>query len=109
MPVYLTGQQATDRLTAMGVTATISDVDARAASYALDGTGASWEGAPPDDILDAVALMAYRDVQGGEPAIASEKVRHAATTYAAPRKGRTTTTIEALIRPYGGRLEAKLA
>jgi hypothetical protein len=114
--ISMTPADAAPRITKHGFSGEVGDGDIRAASLRLDETGTTWEGkdldpptAPPEDVLDAVALMALQAAQGEEPAIVSERILHESYTYAQPAVDRLTRRIEVLLWPHGGRLVGYIA
>lgn len=126
MPPYLTPTQAASRLANYGITVAASDIsegELLVASEALDGMAPfigerhdenqEWafprsvnitpdtEGQVPERVLDAVALIAYTEVQDDSPApIKSESILDHSVTYAAPTLSQSRRRVGTLVRPY---------
>jgi hypothetical protein len=126
MAAYLTAAEAAARLESYGISADLTDGDLLVASHELDSEGGPFigrrlgyeqerafprtvtprgeavsEGAdPPDDILDAVSLLAHHATTDEGGAITSESVLDMSVTYASPKANRHTRQIAALVAPY---------
>lgn len=126
MAPYLTAGEAQDRLLARyQITATLSEGDMDAASDQLDALrpfigglydastpqtrlfprdiepgGATGAGVVPDNILDAVSLMALEYVEDYGPPVKSEAAMSATVTYERPKRSANRRRIDALLRPY---------
>lgn len=115
MMLTLTPEQATARLKEYSVEFTPSKGYLRAAAGRIERSGVSWDtesGAePPSDLLDAVALVAYRseDPRQETASVSREGVGRASVQYAHPKRSDLTLLIEDLLAPYGGSLAANLA
>jgi hypothetical protein len=126
MAAYLTAAEAAARLESYGISADLTDGDLLVASHELDSEGGPFigrrlgyeqerafprtvtprgeavsEGAdPPDEILDAVSLLAHHATTDEGGAITSESVLDMSVTYASPKANRHTRQIASLIAPY---------
>jgi hypothetical protein len=124
MASYLTATQAQDRLLARyGITATLTDGDMDAASDELDALspfigllyatdqgrkfprslepdGSDGDGTVPDNILDAVSLLALEYVEDFGPPVKSEGAMSATVVYERPKRHVNRRRVDALIHPY---------
>jgi hypothetical protein len=123
---YLDGAGCEDRLAEINIFTTITDADARAASNLLEAVG-PFIGDPqdeeqtlafprtlnpngtenedtdvPDDILDAVALAAYRIATDDPPPLTGRSRSGLSESYASstPAKSQAERRFDALISPY---------
>lgn len=122
---YLTNTEIAARLLArFGITATVAAADADIATTELDQSGpfigtkkdatqalafprsvnpdgtTNEATAPPDAILDAVALLAYQAASDEGPPVTSESVSGVSVTYAKPAVPLSTRRVQALVSPY---------
>jgi hypothetical protein len=122
---YLTTDQAEARLEdRFSITATVTEGDLDAASYALDASGPfigerldstqelafprnlnpdgtlNTDEDAPSRILDWVALKAYQLSVNEDPLVTSESIGMASKTYATPKGSQTDRRMEALLSVY---------
>lgn len=124
MASYLTADDAQDRLEdRYGLTSTLNEGDMNAASDELDALrpflgskyltdqerafprsiepdGSDSDGTVPDDILDAVALLAWLYAEDPGPPVKSESAGGVSVTYASAKRHVNRRRVDALLRPY---------